>query len=401
MHEIAGALCGVAGPVLAAGEVLEAHWIFLIASSAVIIVAGAVAVIREVRQEGFLWQTWALRVFFLLATAGVGFSIPYFAPALAGKPLYLDPWLSMLAALVVFVLVFSVEVFAGTLNISVLVFGAMIGMVVAHLCYFLILLVTEPMMRTDEDHAVMLQYALALKVLLSVAFAYLFVVLIHKNRDRFNFIIPYVEFRRERRGASALLVDTSAIIDGRLADLCETHIIDGPLIVPKFVLRELQSLADSSDKLKRARGRRGLDMLNRLKKSSRVVVQIDEGRVPGAQDVDAKLIKLAETLGARVVTTDINLNKIADVQGVEVINLNEVANSVKPTVLPNEELTVELIRPGEAQGQAVGYMDDGTMVVVENAKHRIGSAVEVVVTRLLQTAAGRIIFARLKDAESS
>ncbi|GAH56243.1 unnamed protein product, partial [marine sediment metagenome] len=217
----------------------------------------------------------------------------------------------------------------------------------------------------------------------------------------FNFIIPYVEFRRERRGGSALLVDTSAIIDGRLADLCETQIIEGPLVVPKFVLRELHALADSSDRLKRARGRRGIDMLNRLRKSPNVVIQIDEGRVPGAPDVDGKLIKLAETLGTRIITTDMNLNKVANVQGVQVINVNQVASAVKPAVLPGEPLNVELIRVGEAQGQAVGYMDDGTMIVVENARERIGTEVEVLVTRLLQTSAGRIIFAKLKSGDSA
>jgi len=372
------------------------HMFFLVASGVVITVAGLVAVIKEIRQEGFLWQTWVLRVFFLLVTAGVGFAIPQFAPELTKPPLNLDPWLSMMGAIIIFALVFSAEVFAGTLNISALVFGATIGVVVAHFAYYLLLLVIEPMMKTRADRLVMPQYTLALKMLLSVVFAYLFVLLVHKNRDRFNFIIPYVEFRRERRGGAALLVDTSAIIDGRLADLCETRIIEGPLVVPKFVLRELHALADSSDRLKRARGRRGIDMLNRLRKNPNVVVQIDEGRVPGAADVDAKLIKLAETLGTRIITTDINLNKVANVQGVQVINVNQVASAVKPVVLPGESLNVELIRAGEAQGQAVGYMDDGTMIVVENAREHIGAEVEVLVTRLLQTSAGRIIFAKLK-----
>ena len=246
-----------------------------------------------------------------------------------------------------------------------------------------------------------LQRLVALKMLLSVVFAYLFVLLVYKNRDRFNFIIPYVEFRRERRGGSALLVDTSAIVDGRLAELSDTRIIEGPLIIPKFVLRELQAMADSSDKLKRGRGRRGMDMLSRLRMNPNIVIQIEEGRVPGAPDVDAKLVKLAETLGARILTTDINLTKVATVQGVRVINLNQVAAALKPTVLPGERVVIELLRPGEAQGQAVGFMDDGTMIVVENARRLIGSEVEVTVTRLLQTATGRIIFARLSSDDAA
>ncbi len=379
----------------------EAHWIFLIPSGLVIAVAGVLAVVKELREDGFLWRTWALRIFFLLVTAGVGFAMPTFAPQLTKAPLHLDPWLSMIGALILFVLVLSAEVFAGALNISAIVFGAMIGIVVAHLAYFLLLLVIEPMMATATDSKVMEQYALTLKVLLSVVFAYLFVLLVHKNRDRFNFIIPYVEFRRQRRGGSALLVDTSAIVDGRLAELSDTFILEGALIIPKFVLRELQALADSSDKLKRGRGRRGMDMLNRLRKDPNVVIQIDEGRVPGAPDVDAKLIRLAETLDARILTTDVNLTKVATVQGVRVINLNHVAAALKPTVMAGEHVVVELLRPGEAQGQAVGFMDDGTMIVVENARRLIGSDVDVVVTRLLQTATGRIIFARLPSDDAA
>lgn len=377
----------------------EAHWLFLVPSGLVIAVAGALAVIREVKEQGVVWNRWVLRLFFLFVTAGVGYAIPTFAPALSRPPLNLDPRLSMIGAIILFLLVSSAEVFIGALNISTIVFGAMIGIVVAHLAYFLLLLVIEPMMAGGMDQAVVGQYTLTVKVLLSVVFAYLFVLLIHKNRDRFNFIIPYVEFRRERRGGFALLVDTSAVIDGRLAGLCEARVIDGTLIVPKFVLQELQALADSSDKLKRVRGRRGMDMLNRLRKNRDTIVQIDEGRVPGVQDVDAKLIKLAETLGARIVTTDINLNKAANVQGVDVLNLNDIASAMRPQVLPGEVMMVDLIRAGESPGQAVGYMDDGTMIVVEDAKSSIGSEIEVVVTRLLQTSTGRIIFAKVRSNE--
>ena len=386
-------------PTLAAqadSGMTEAHWIFLVLTAIVLGIAGVFAVVKELREEGFLGRTWALRVFFLLVTAGVGYAIPEFAPTLSKAPLHLDPWWSMIGALVLFGLVFSAEVYLGAVNISVLVFGAMMGIVVAHLAYFILLLVMEPMMAKVGEQT-MREYARTIKMLLSVVFVYLFVMLVHKNRDRFNFVIPYVEFHREQRGASGLLVDTSAVIDGRLADLCNTHIIEGPLVVPKFVLRELQALADSADKLKRVRGRRGIDMLNRLRKTPGITVQIDEGRVPGAPDVDTKLIKLAQTVGARIVTTDVNLHKIANVQGVKVINVNDVSTALKPAVLPGEPLTIELIRAGDSPGQAVGYMDDGTMIVVENAKQGIGSTADVIITRLLQTATGRIIFAKLRS----
>jgi uncharacterized protein YacL len=377
------------------------HWIFLILSGLVIFGAGILAVVKELREEGFLWRTWALRAFFLLVTAGIGYAIPGFAPALKDPPFGLDPWLSMIWAIALFLLVFSAEVFAGAINISVVVFGGMIGIVVAHLAYFLLLLVMEPMMKGGGGGAAMDEYARVLKVLLSTVFAYLFVLLVHKNRDRFNFIIPYVEFRREQRGASAFLVDTSAIIDGRLGGLCDAKLIEGPLVVPKFVLRELHTLADSHDKLKRGRGRRGIDMLNRLRKNPEITVQIDEGRVPGAPDVDTQLIKLAEIIGARILTTDMNLNKIANVQGVKVVNINQIAAAVRPAVLPGEMLEIELNRPGESKGQAVGFMDDGTMVVVEDGKDLIGSVVSVEVTRLLQTSSGRMVFARLESSEPS
>jgi len=377
----------------------EAHWLFLVPTGLVIAVAGALAVIREVKEQGVVWNRWVLRLFFLFVTAGVGYAIPTFAPELAKPPLNLDPRLSMIGAIILFLLVSSAEVFIGALNISAIVFGAMIGIVVAHLAYFLLLLVIEPMMAEGMNQAVVGQYTLTVKVLLSVVFAYLFVLLVYKNRDRFNFIIPYVEFRRERHSGAGLLVDTSAVIDGRLAGLCAARVIEGPLIVPKFVLQELQALADSADKLKRVRGRRGMDTLNHLKKSRDTVVQVDEGRVPGVQDVDAKLIKLAETLGARIVTTDINLSKAASVQGVDAINLNDIASAMRPQLLPGEAMMVDLIRAGESAGQAVGYMDDGTMVVVEDAKSRIGSEIEVVVTRFLQTSTGRIIFAKVRAYE--
>jgi len=379
----------------------EAHWLFFVSTAVAISVAGIFAIVREVRREGFVWRTWALRLFFLFTTAGVGYAIPTFAPDLAKPPLSLDPQTALVAAIILFVLVFSLEVYLGAVNISALVFGATMGIVVAHLAYFLVLLVMEPMMAGEGGGEELLpQYGLTIKLLLSAVFAYWFVLLIHKNRDRFNFVIPYVEFRRERRGGAAFLVDTSAIIDGRLSDLCETRIIDGPLVVPRFVLRELHALADSDDKLKRGRGRRGIDMLNRLKKNPTITFQIDEGHVPGVQDVDQKLIRLAETLGARVLTTDANLNKVGAVEGVQVINLNDVAGALRPAVLPGETLTVELIRAGEAPDQAVGYMPDGTMIVVENARDRIGAVADVSVTRLLQTPTGRIIFAKLRSGRS-
>lgn len=198
-------------------------------------------------------------------------------------------------------------------------------------------------------------------------------------------------------GAVPKVLDTSTIIDGRIADICKTGFLEGPLLLPSFVLEELGRIADSSDALKRNRGRRGLDVLNRLQKDPNVPIQIyDKDPAPGL-DVDAKLVRLAKMLNAKVLTNDFNLNKIAELQGVAVLNINELANAIKPVVLPGEEMVVHVIKDGKESGQGVGYLDDGTMIVVDGGKRHIGETIGVLVTSVLQTAAGRMIFARPKS----
>ena len=207
-----------------------------------------------------------------------------------------------------------------------------------------------------------------------------------------------MEFSKEVKGARPLVLDTSVVIDGRIADVAETRVIDQPLVVPRFVLQELQGIADSSDKLRRNRGRRGLDILNRLQKSPGIEVKIHDAEIPelaGIREVDQRLVVLAKHLGGKVVTNDYNLNKIARLQGVDVINLNDLANALKPIVLPGEGLTVKLIKRGEEPGQGVGYLDDGTMVVTEQGAYHLGETVRLTVTSVLQTSAGRMIFGRL------
>jgi uncharacterized protein YacL len=220
-----------------------------------------------------------------------------------------------------------------------------------------------------------------------------------QTKDEFRFIIPYVEFSKQVKGNRPLVLDTSVIIDGRIADICDTRFIDTRLIVPRFVLQELQSVADSSDKLKRNRGRRGLDMLKRMQNNAKVELHIHEGNLPEVQEaskVDERLVLLAKALNARVVTNDFNLNKMAQLQGVEVINLNELANALKSVALPGEGMVVRLVKPGDQLGQGVGYLEDGTMVVVEQGRPLIGHEVAIVVTSVLQTPAGRMIFGRVE-----
>lgn len=197
------------------------------------------------------------------------------------------------------------------------------------------------------------------------------------------------------------ILDTSVIIDGRIADICKTGFIEGTLVIPEFVLEELQHIADSSDLLKRNRGRRGLDILNKIQKELDVHVLIYEGDFEDISEVDSKLVKLAKVLSGKVVTNDFNLNKVCELQGVSVLNINDLANAVKPVVLPGEEIVVQVIKDGKEHGQGVAYLDDGTMIVVEGGRDYIGHTMEVLVTSVLQTSAGRMIFAKPKLLEKA
>ncbi len=195
----------------------------------------------------------------------------------------------------------------------------------------------------------------------------------------------------------AKVIDTSVIIDGRIVDVCEAGFIEGTFIIPQFILQELQHIADSSDSLRRARGRRGLDVLHKIQKMSDITVKIIDEDFPKIKEVDAKLVALARLLGAKIITNDFNLNKVAELQGVTVLNLNELANALKPVVLPGETMNIFIVKEGKEFNQGVGYLDDGTMVVVDNARKLINQQVDVVVTSVLQTTAGRMIFAKLKE----
>jgi uncharacterized protein YacL len=227
---------------------------------------------------------------------------------------------------------------------------------------------------------------------------YITVSMLLQTKDDFRFLIPYVEFSKQLKGAKPLVLDTSVIIDGRIADICDTGIIDTKLVVPRFVLQELQGIADSSDKIRRNRGRRGLDILKRMQNNPKVEVQLHDANLAElreVQKVDERLVVLAKVLSGRVVTNDFNLNKICQLQAVEVINLNELANALKLVALPGEKLGVKVVKQGDQIGQGIGYLEDGTMVVVEQGRGAIGKEVGIVVTSVLQTPAGRMIFGRI------
>jgi len=238
-----------------------------------------------------------------------------------------------------------------------------------------------------------------IQLFLAFFFCYVCVSTLLQTKDDFRFIIPYVEFSRQVKGPKPLLLDTSVIIDGRIADIADTRIMDCQMIVPRFVLRELQNIADANDPLRRKRGRRGLDILKRLQNNSYVEVKVlesDPPEVADIDDVDQRLVRMAKLLGARIITTDFSLNKIAQVEGIEVVNMNDLANAVRVAALPGETLHVRLIRPGEQPGQAVGWLEDGTMVVAEQGRSYIGQEVTITVTSVHQSPAGRMIFGRVE-----
>jgi uncharacterized protein YacL len=240
------------------------------------------------------------------------------------------------------------------------------------------------------------EYREVVIVMANLVIPYLCISLLLQTKDDFRFIIPYVEFSRELKAGKPLVIDSSALIDGRIAEVIDTHIIDGQLVVPQFILHEVQEIADSSDKLRRTRGRRGLEVLSKLQNNPNIEIKMHETDTSegNGMSIDQRLVEVAKQLGGRVVTNDFNLNKVASVQGIDVINLNDVANALKPRYLPGERLRIKVIREGESQGQGVGYLDDGTMVVCEQANHLIGKEIDIIVTSVLQSSAGRMIFGR-------
>ncbi len=279
-------------------------------------------------------------------------------------------------------------------TISALFFGLLMGFLLADLFWRAL----EPILSGYLDKNKNMQIINLIYLFTTLIFCFTSVSILLQTKDEFRFIIPYVEFSKQTKGPKPLVLDTSVIIDGRIADICDTGIIDTKLIVPRFVLQELQGIADSSDKIKRNRGRRGLDILKRMQSNPRVELQMHEGNLAELRDVqkvDERLVVLAKVLGARVVTNDFNLNKISQLQGVDVINLNELSNALKLAALPGEVLNLRIVKPGDQAGQGVGYLDDGTMVVVEQGKTAIGQDVPITVTSVLQTPAGRMIFGRL------
>ena len=286
-------------------------------------------------------------------------------------------------------------------SISGVFLGLIVGLIVLMpLAYIVDLIGVLVESGNPAEQAAQANLLRGVKVILGVITCYICISLVLQTKDDFRFIIPYVEFAKQIRGNRPTILDTSVIVDGRVVDIVETQVLQGSLIIPKFVLEELQTIADSGDKLKRARGRRGLEVLQKLQSNPKAEVHVDDREAEGI-NVDQKLIDLAQQTQGRVMTNDFNLNKVATLRGVDVINLNDLAKAMRPIVLPGEHMTVKLVKPGESPTQGVGYLEDGTMVVVENGRAHLDHHVDLIVTSTLQTSAGRMIFGRFAHEEDN
>ncbi|RMF75631.1 MAG: PIN/TRAM domain-containing protein [Planctomycetota bacterium] len=347
---------------------------------------------------------WVLRGLFVILLAAVALTAVS-EPGPGADDLELQTysvWF-MLSAIAVAVILIAIDVLLPRKSLAALsgaFLGLLVGMVVAYGLGLVLDLVVETYGLAPRDSNVVD----AIRLMLGIICTYLAISFVLQTKDDVRFVIPYVEFAKQSRGNRPLILDTSVIIDGRVADICETRIIDSELIIPRFVLQELQTIADSSDKLKRNRGRRGLDMLNKLQTNDKIDIRISDTRLPAGEesgDVDQKLVALAKKIDGRIMTNDYNLNKIAQLRGVDVININDLANALKPVVLPGETVTVRIVKPGEEPGQGVGYLEDGTMVVAENSRDKINQEVTLAVTSVLQTSAGRMVFGRPDTGSSA
>ena len=332
---------------------------------------------------------WILRGIFLLSAVGVGFAVIN-APG-PNAPSFEYPWLVFVAIVTIAVAIMGFDAATPRKRIDIIscvYFGILIGLFLS----LVVGVIIEPLMTQFQ----ITQYMYSVQLVIGTMFCYFCISMLVQTRDDFRFIIPYVEFSKEVKGVKPYLLDTSVVIDGRIADLVETGVFDNTLVMPRFILSELQAIADSGDKMRRSRGRRGLDILNRLRTGGSVELSIHDRETPEmvGQPVDMKLVLLAKHLSGKVVTGDYNLNKVAKIHGVAVINLNDVANSLKPVYLPGEHLDVRVVKPGEEQGQGVGYLDDGTMIVIEGGRDHVNQNVRITVTSVLQTSAGRMIFGK-------
>jgi uncharacterized protein YacL len=340
-----------------------------------------------------LWVFRAIFFIVLLAVLIANLS----SDAIAGAMDKTNSWAVLWSSLGMAVFVLFLDILTPKKKLSALAgvfFGLLVGMLLS------MALAPAVTMITDSYGIDLIPESIkAIKWMMSICICYLTISIVMRTKDDVRFVVPYVEFSKQSKGARPLILDTSAIIDGRVADLCESKLFDSPVIVPRFVLNELQLIADSADKLKRTRGRRGLDILHEMQSSSVVDVEIDDTVIPEVEEVkgvDQKLMMFSKSCDGRVVTTDYNLTKVAQVREVDVININDLASTLKTVALPGETMDVRIIKPGEEADQGIGYLPDGTMVVVEGARNKIGRDLAISITSSLQTSAGKMIFGKFE-----
>ncbi|MGQ9822057.1 MAG: PIN/TRAM domain-containing protein [Thermogutta sp.] len=339
----------------------------------------------------------ALRFVFLVVLAGV--AVVVIKSGLYPTDSAWIAWVLVLGIMVLGGIVIALDVLFPQKPLQIIssvYFGLIVGLFLAYVAGVALTPIFESLQSPENVRNVV-------QLILAAVLSYTCISFLMQTKDDFRFVIPYVEFSKEVRGRRPFILDTSVVIDGRIADLVEANLFDSRLVLPRFAISELQSVADSAEKSKRARGRRGLDILNRLRNNPEVELEIFDRDLPefAGQPVDLKLVTLAKHLEGKLVTNDFNLNKVARVHGVPVININDLANALKPHFLPGEHIQVRLVRPGEEERQGVGYLDDGTMVVVEDGREYVGKTIYLTVTSVLQTSAGRMIFGRFERLETS
>ncbi|MDD5584301.1 MAG: PIN domain-containing protein [Candidatus Omnitrophica bacterium] len=317
-----------------------------------------------------------LRAFFIFVCAAAGYSLG------GSNALFAMIFGAVTGAAVVFFEIFARKV--SLKGLSSAVFGIILGLLLAKI-----------FSASLKSFLLPQELVSSITSFVTIIFVYLGLTLGIKGRSEFNLVIPYVKFKRQDLKEETIVIDTSIIIDGRIIDIVKTGFLEARFVIPIFVLNELRALADSTDHMKRQKGKRGIEILHSLKKESNVEVTIHEEDIEGVNSVDEKIVKLAQNLDAKILTTDYNLNRIAQLQGIKVLNINDLVNALKPTFISGERFPLKLVKEGKEHNQAVGYLEDGTMVVVENAKWLIGKTVDIEVTSVLQSPSGRIVFTKL------
>ena len=330
---------------------------------------------------------WVIRILFLSLCTLAGYAVSQVRPEYVGQyhgavaGLFIGfGFGGLLIAVDEMLKGFSLRAF------SAITFGLLLGFLVA-------LLIDQSGLFVNAEEKV----RWLVRLCLFLSFGYIGMVLaMRSNKEDFSLIIPYVRFAPQNKPDNLLLLDTSIIIDGRIADLIEIGFIEGLVVVPRFVLLELQQIADSADEIKRARGRRGFEMLNRLQHNTKIEVRIHDGDFPEEKGVDAKLVRLARNLSAKLYTNDFNLAKVASLQGVGCVNLHEVGRLMKAAMIPGETVQIKIVREGRDKGQGIGYLPDGTMVVINNGQAHVGQTVDAQIVSSVQTGAGVLVFAEIR-----